>query len=1456
MSVVRRLSRAPFEVGRHFSWLMAAICLLPACGSSSGCGCDGFEARDFPSQHYDKTLPQGAQVHLTPTGAQFIEQNAATLIEQAVPGGLNFCLPKDTSSNPALCFEDRNGVQPLCDDGSEGCQVPLNLSAVKLRMVAAAGEPVIPDDTMVVEVTLSDINATIPFEYKGVPLIGDIKCDITLHKQGEPVTVPGSAKAKLPIRFVVNQAAPLKDVQIELGELDVDLSDLGIRPQGGGKCTLIEVIEPLVRPALEDRLLKPEINKLVQSLVNENLCRSCADDASSCPAGSTCEDRDGAQVCQYSNNQECVPALLGMEGRVQLGTLLAGFTQTPGANMDLSLRLADFARANDKGLTLAMRSGFQPGAYAQCVPVDPTPAGRPSFEKIPITNTLRANVKPGTSQPFMLGIGLHKRVIEHALWSVWGSGATCLAVDSSLSDLLATSTFGLFLPSLKTISDNEKRALFMQITPQRAPEVVLGTNNVSLSGDQYTVNDGLFSLDWKDLDIHVYGFVQDRYARLFTLRVDVLLPVALVPEEGALRLVPGELDGAIQNVRPINIALLSESAEAINGIVPQIVNLALPMLAGSLEQTIEVPELFGFQLDLQAGDITSIDEKQMIAIFANLKPAPATPAPLVAGTETVIHRVITRQPEALKPGEVGQPTLDVDVLGLVQGQEFSASGQRFEYSWRLNRGMWSQYTTATRLSISQPVLALPGEHVVEVRARQVGQPATTDPTPAMQKVVLDTLPPELSIERDGAIVTLKGQDIVDGPGDLQYRWRAHAHGTVTDWTDWSTKATVNLDAQGLPSPMRMEAEVRDRAGLIARDEQTIRYAAPTPKLGVVTTNRPAEGGSAFGCAAAGGSGRAPSGGGLGLLGMLGVGVFLRRRRRALTKIAALVGLLATASVTTGCGKDDVTPKNKACSPACEDGFTCEDGVCMPPPCDDGECNTSCGVGKAGMCDASGKCVCADLCADGCGEGTYCCFGEDACKPVPDPCAGKVCDPGFQPEVSAAGTPNSETCQLDGGRCDCVSMPPLPLGYHGRYLSVARGGGKAVIAAYNQTYGDLMVGALDASLEPTWTFVDGVPDGDIEGALDGPRGGVKDRGPKTGTHTAVAVDSAGVSHVFYRDEDAKTLRYARGDAASGMFELTTLDDQGDTGLYTQARFEGGKVHVVYLAQTVALDGGGFASQLRYLSFEPSVAVKDVNVASIAPEIVAQGDAVNPCGDTCERSEICVIATGQCAASTDDCGECGDGLTCVSGSCEQVYNSRGIIELTRAVGLYPDLSINAEGPLVVYYDHTQKTVAWSQRSADGAWSMPRQVGQPSGPYASGMRDAAGVLHLAYMDTSSYQLVYEQVDQGVREVIDNGLRDTASEWLLTRTGDDVTLLVGDDGKVRAIYHDATLQQLKVASRLGPNQWGTGKLTEPGAQWTGAHGYYAGLFRDSATPLAFEYVIQTREEPQYGYTSVLNLP
>ncbi len=1470
-----------------------ALTLLAACGSQD-CGCDGFEARPFPPQHYDKTVQKSTQIRVSESGLGFVEDNIEPLVSEALPDGLSFCLPKDTDSDTKLCFpyvRDRDGYhmrgeQPICDDGvTEGCQINLTIEETQISTV--------PPQGLQVEVTIGNLNPTIPIE-ADIPLLGSTDCDVTPYLRGANINTPATIKAIVPIEFLVDEQSPTRDIRIDIEEVGLNLENLDFDLKGGFTCGTADLLRGLIRGTIED-LVRDQLDEVVNDLLRENLCLSCEMDP--CPGNSTCSDDN---ICDYNNTNECVPLPLGIEGALDLSATIGDFTETKDAEVNTFAKLADYASA-DTGLTLTLRTGFQPERLSDCVPIDPT--SRPRFNPVPISPTLIQDVRPGTNDPFHLGIGIHKGTIEHLLWSAWASGATCLTVESLSTPQVSTAALGLFLPSLNGLTDNENAQAELKIVPQTAPVIQLGTNQVMETADGYEVVDGLFTLDWKDLDLHIYGWVQDRWTRVVTVRLDLLLPIAVVPDgAGSVSVVLGDVEAALQNLRGVNGELLTERPEVLANVIPSLVGIALPTLADTLDLAFELPEFFGLRVDLQQGDITSVDGGQFIALFADLAPAmqpnsfPVLPVPHIDEVEVVY-------PEEPAANVFMRPELHVNLaamLGLGLDQRELVAGDEVEYAWRIDGGFWSLYHKRDDLVIRDPVLALPGSHELEVRARVAGSHLLVNREQiASRQIIIDYQPPTLDVERAGDELRFVAQDIVDPRSALQFRYRIHDGERARPWTAWSNTSTLQIAELGLTDAFRVEVEVRDQSGLIERDTQTIHQAVPSSSL-PASQDAPedpsasSESSSSAACAQAPGSqapGSAPWMLGLGLIGM--VGLLRRRRAKLVTGAFALLGLGATSTGCGGCG-GDATSSNKTsldcaepcaedevCKQAqcvakepepctsnesCSNGQQCEQGVCVEPECrEDADCGSVCGVDEKGTC-TDNACVCEMYCADGCADTEFCCHTSNSCETVPDPCDGTVCDPGFEPGNPVAGTPDSSTCTISGAMCECVPSPPLPLGLYGRWADLTQSSsGDVAISAYNQTYGDLMVGVRGADGSVSWDFVDGVPEsGTIEGALDGPRGGIKDRGPKVGGYTAAAFDDAGNLHVFYQDLNEDALKYARGVRDQDAFTWsTTTIAQGESvgGLYNEVLFANGALHLVTLVDNISAGGNGpNISELRYLAIDPASPLDSISFD--AAEVVTSGPASEPCSEECEGDDVCIRDLGSCVTPASTCEvECAAGFACHMGTCLASYDDTLAKGVPTTTGNYPELTLSQSGELLVtFHDGAQDRMGWRVRDTAGEWSMTQYLEQGTGPYGSAVQGADGTLHFAYMHEASRTLRYEAVSSqgmgGNPEIIIGGLRDTGVEWLVARIGEDVQIQLDASNSPEVIFQDATLHRLMYARRDTSGAWTPTTLSQKLDPYEGSHGFYPDLLRAGEMSVVVEYVIDRQADPNVAMPVFHELP
>jgi hypothetical protein len=1422
--------------------LFSALIFVAACSTDS-CSCEGFEPGTFPAEHYDKTLPSGGQLRVTQSGFDFIEDEVPTLIGQFQPGGLSFCVPP-SEGTADIC------TGSTCTDGSNGCQLDLAIDDAQITPQ--------PSDTLMVDITVGQIG--------GEDANGDaqdvidvhmwgVDCELIIFDKSGDKADPAEIRAQLPITFSIDEQSPTRDVRIEIGEvLMADFTDqVEYDLEGNFLCTMGSWVAPLFNGTINNQI-KDQLTTAIDGIKAEQLCRACGGAEPACPGNSTCGDNGGVQSCMYPSG-ECVPRTLGMEGKLMLGQLIGDYSQNPTAEVDILAKVADMATV-DTGLNLGLRIGAQPTSFGRCVPVDPTV--RPGFDAIPPSAELLADTTPA-GDPFMLGIGLHERALEHMLWSIWGGGALCMKVDGSTVSQLSTTTLGALIPSIRDLAGSGAMAL-LQIAPQTPPEVELGANTVVPDGDSYVIDDALIDLTWKDLDLHFYVYANERYVRAFSLRADLVLPIALASDgQGSIIPVLGDLEGAVQNIRPVKTRLLKpEEVDSLIDLIPSLISMALPSLAGSISQPIDLPEVFGYRISLEQEDITSVDNNTMIALYADLVPV-AQPIGIPLNTLVVGTQVDLSE---WTDSGVPRPVAIVDVMADLPDFVPAGMSADVEYSWRVDGGIWSMYHRAERLEVQSPMLVLEGRHRIEIRARFRGEVGTTEITPATTHVLVDYSAPRLRIERSDAIVSLVANDTVDANSEMKYRYRIVDGSGEGRWTRWSSAASIDLREVGAPEHFRLIAQVRDRAGHVTEDEQNVVWDSRESALGGANSDSstPANEAQAGGCSAAGG--QSPMGPLAGLIFVLGGLFMLRRRRGRRTNRALFVALSMIAAFGLGACDEDAAnqdvPIDESCDPACAANEICVEGACQLA---EGACSTvedcaECELGEVPVCQEDGMCGCVASCDEGCGENQFCCFGTNACQDLPDPCADQVCDPGFQPSAVSLGTGDSATCEVSGQVCECVALPPLPLGVHGLYASVAQQGEVRAASVYNKTYTDLMVATVDSSGAPTWYFVDGLPEGgDIEGAIDGPRGGVYDRGPDVGTHTAIGVDAQGGLHVLYRDEDNGALKYARGTKSSGGYDfaLKTLNDEGDSGYYPSVLIVDGTLHAVYSVNNFDDPTEGWQTQLRYINFPV-----DAPLDQLAPaaEIVAASPTANPCGGSCIGSEVCVTSgAAACVIPSGECGSCGDGLECIEGVCETIYVEQ-LREYPLMVGVFSQLSKTADGLALTFYDHLRREVGWAKRSG-GAWGAAEYLGAPSGPYVSGAFDADGRLHLAYMEPTSQDLIYEVVGQGVREVVARGVRDTVDGYVLADIGEDVELRLNADGSVQVLYQDATWHKLMLATRDSAGAWSSTTLGEPGEPYTGAHGFFAAMIRNpDSSALAVEFVLNPQTEPTTGTPVFHSLP
>jgi len=1044
---------------------------LTACTQGAGCSAES----DYVFPPKDK-VQSAVQLRVTEPGFEFMGEQVTPLIEESLPEELNTCLPGDEGT--ASFIDWRYCNQELCSNGETGCEIALNVGEVELSAV----EP----STARVSVTLDEL--ALRFDVAADPIVD---CDIAIDGPGFPV--------ELDVELTTPE--PGRNLNLLVREASYDLSDLTIRLEGndGALSPLCEILDgafnlPFIRDVVFDLIESVIDNVLIfglQAAVNELICLPCEgeEDPQCLMEGGSCV----LGAC-LKPDLSCVPRPLGLEGRDDVGALLGSFSPNLSATLGYFLNPGSYAQTEENGLSLGVITGVN-AELNRCAP----PAPQPDVTEPPRLDALRGNLTPeGTA--YDIGVAISETILSHALWSFHQSGLMCLSLTTDQVDQLSPQTFSLLLPRLGEVTRGGQ-ALAITLSPQVPPTAIIGENRLSdpNSAGQRDLEDPLITLDWPELWIDFHAFMEDRWTRIFSLKIHLLLPVGIsFDPSGAIVPLIGELSSALTDIEVVNDEILFDDTSRITMLLP---TLLRPLLSVALANPIELPDLLGLRLVPNEGSVRGMSQgdEDFITLFADLATLPveemmsegkekssearAELAERLAIAEerwfderggftkaTALEVYNPAIESYLGPGQGAQPSvtlaLDVDLDHLELPQRAGLSEADFEHSWRVDEGPWHPYTTAKTLTLTDPALLVPGTHSVDVRARLIGDPLSLDPTPSRVEVVLNA----------------NSQPLI-GRGDPQAEVEATSSGCACD---------QRVGAERARSPLWLAL--------------LLSFLALKPRRWS-----------------------------------------LRGGRRARASLLPFLCVL----LTIGC-EDKKRPKVEVCAvESCGPNQICIDNTCQVPLCDAGAtCEAlDCGDGGA-QCNEQGLCECVDtpLCPEGCAEGETCCFSSNTCEPRPRACQGEghpECPAGFELAPSQRGAVDPNSCELEGEVCECVESTPLPIGALGRYSDLSVLNGEAWVSAYSDDYGDLVVGRGTPSEGLSWMWVDGVPsDAPIVASPSGPRGGVEEVGSDVGAYTSVGVGAQGIVHVAYLDRAGARLKYAVADTRleSLVWRVYTLDTE--------------------------------------------------------------------------------------------------------------------------------------------------------------------------------------------------------------------------------------------------------------------------------------------------------------------------
>jgi MYXO-CTERM domain-containing protein len=684
---------------RRFDWTLILTAL--ATGAGCGGGCEGMEPTPggFPS---NERSPNAMQIRVSQSGFQTIADDPAGLLAGLTGGPLEFDVPASCGGTPAVCCPGgtpQSPCGPVVLDLSEhpGDTLP------RMQIQPRGTGPSRMDITVRTRIqTVEDL----PVEILGSD------CGVAIDT--EPGPHP-HVKLDIPINFPIDPMSNTTRVEAgdavigANGEGEFTEDDVTINGPIFSLCTIanfgigafIDQITGLFTDQIKDA-------------VSGQTCKQCpSGQVSECgPFASACTDN----VCMRADDT-CVQEL-GIAGRLSGGALFGGFSPGTLGKMDLYEVAGGYATTNDNGLSLGMLGGMLPAGtpHDRCGP----PATAPAMVSIPQSDFFRDDSRPDGGPSFHFALGMHESQLDELAYGLYDGGLLCLTVGTRTVDLLTTSTLALIAPSISNLS-LDAAPVGIGLRPQSPPTIVLGLNTFRDEMGEQVVDEPLLDITFTGMELDFYAMIEHQYIRLFTLVADVRLPIGLQIGDGELVPMIGDADNAFTNLTVKNSEALTESPDELAQTFPTILDLALPMLGSGLGG-FQLPDLGG--LSLEVTEITAVDNKTFMAIFANLaplsKPARAETRVRVTGLEEPDHDIATT-PSRWSPDLA--PKLDLEL-----------TGDGMEWSFRIDGGLWSGWSAETVRTLSPRLFWLPGLHEVEVRARYIGQPSTVDATP--QRIVV------------------------------------------------------------------------------------------------------------------------------------------------------------------------------------------------------------------------------------------------------------------------------------------------------------------------------------------------------------------------------------------------------------------------------------------------------------------------------------------------------------------------------------------------------------------------------------------------------------------------------------------------------------------------------------------------------------------------------------------------
>ncbi len=877
--------------------LIALVVLFVAACSGGGCssGCASCGTTPLPGGFpKPMTVPNAASVRITRPGLNFVQENIGLLAEKALTttgakaGVASFAIPTSGTS-PKICA--------VTTPTPAQCNAEVDIGKAKLRVNSITPNRVKLDGLLPVRIRDLPVSFTLIFTAKAFVVAGE--GNNLCAQRGSAAMLFKEVPINVELPLVTENRIPRNGytkVDIENAVIDIGITanDVEVCDDTCGGASFCQGFFDTVK-SFAFNTLKDGVKNQVKTALGSAFCTAPAPTVvPPCPTGSEPDNKDltKATKCVFSGTTECVPSLLGLDGRMDLSKALINFS--PGTKGALDFVLASAgdmnpapgeagpaspwatprkppvpAEDNNKnGISLTMLGGALPQPQSKCV----TEVFSAVPQGIPVPNELKGDVIMPWSLPTgpHVGFALAGRFLDHAAVAAYNSGVLCLGISTEQVDQLSTGYLSILAPSIKLLTFEQNPASAAITTrPGGPPKIKLG-------GGTNVKTDPLMTITLPKFAVDFYVFSLDRFVRFFTYTADVTVPVNLqtgkdpkTNPNGGILPVLGDISLANASVTNAEL-LLDDPAAVSNGVTGLLGGIVGQFLGGGFKPIDLTSALasFGLAMDIPTGGIRKITSgsDDFLAIFANLTKAAGTAREEADTRATLVEKIVDRDAMGLSSAVRARfPKLRVHAEGIAT--------KPTEQTWWVDNGPHAAWTIERDITVDQDAMLLQGKHVLYVSSRVVGDMLSEDNTPAEIPFTIDTLAPLVQGARAGGRITIRAHDYVSTDATLVARRRVDGG----PWTEWaSLSAASSFDA---PEAAAVDVDVKDEEGNIGQ--------VSLPLIRGKADSSLAAAGSGCGCRVTGSSGGGSTGGAtLSLFGVAIVIASLARRRARIAQRAA------------------------------------------------------------------------------------------------------------------------------------------------------------------------------------------------------------------------------------------------------------------------------------------------------------------------------------------------------------------------------------------------------------------------------------------------------------------------------------------------------------------------------------------------------------------------------------------